>query len=153
MSARLILAINLQLLFDQLCSELIKPKLKIRLKYVCMPLLITRCPYPRSLSPKTAMNNSCLNFLVHNIFGAQKQIIWQAIEYNYLLFFRYLMNNCIDIIQYTINCRILYMKKIGNLYKISKNEQKKIKNPKQMINPDQNIYINKFNIVLIISMY
>ena len=45
------------------------------------------------------------------------------------------------------------MKKIGNLYKISKNEQKKIKNPKQMINPDQNIYINKFNIVLIIGMY
>ena len=27
------------------------------------------------------------------------------------------------------------------------------KNPKQMINPDQNIYINKFNIVLIIGMY
>ena len=46
------------------------------------------------------------------------------------------------------------MKKIGNLYKISKNEQKKMKkNPKQMINPDQNIYINKFDIVLIIGMY
>ena len=33
------------------------------------------------------------------------------------------------------------MKKIDNLYKISKNEQKKIKNQKKIIKNEQNIYI------------
>ena len=41
------------------------------------------------------------------------------------------MHVCIDILQYIINCKILCMKKIDNLYKISKNEQKKIKNQKK----------------------